>query len=61
MGDKILPEMAYRNSWTLDAGRWTLDSGLWTLEARLWTLGIGCWILDVGEKAIICSFDLIFR
>ena len=45
----------------LDSRRWTLDSGLWTLEARLRTLGIGCWILDVGEKAIICSFDLIFR
>ena len=41
--EKVLLEMAYRNSWALDArvGRWTLDAGLWTLDAGLWTLDPG--------------------
>ena len=47
-------ELAYRNSWTLDArvGRWTLDAGLQTLDSRRWTLDSGCWTLDAECQTV---------
>ena len=44
--------MAYRYSWTLDAGLWTLDAGLWALDSGRWTLDFGRWTLDATFRKV---------
>ena len=52
--EKHYLNLAYRNSWTLDAsvGRWTLDTGFWTLNSGRWTLDAEARTLDLGRWTV---------